>query len=294
MWVVFSLSAAFFFALVHVLDEHCVDDVFEKPWFGVITSSMASIIVFQLIPFVAPFVDMTLPTLRVGILAFAAGVLIQTSQALYFKALSYSEAGTVAAYLNMIPAILPIAAFFLLGMEINANEIVGIIILIFSSTIICLLDNNFSVRWKTFSLIFFVCLLQVVAYLIEEIIFESAAFFPVFLVITSGIIVTGLLPLLLKSVRKDLQKNSHKLFKLAKFFVVIEIVNLLALFSAQSGISLGKAPLVAAVETTVPAFTFILSTLLIWVLNKKIVIDKLYFKIPVIAVMVIGVFIITN
>jgi uncharacterized membrane protein len=293
MWVVFSLSAAFFFALVHVLDEYCVDDVFEKPWFGVITSSMASIIVFQLIPFVAPFVDMTLPTLHVSILAFAAGVFIQTSQALYFKALSYSEAGTVAAYLNMIPAILPFAAFFALGIKISANEIVGMIILIFSSTIICLLDNNLSVRWKSFGLIFFVCLLQVFAYLIEEIIFETAAFFPVFLIITSGIIFTGLLPLFFKGVRRDLSKNSHKLLKLAKFFVVIEIVNLLALFSVQSGINLGIAPLVAAVETTVPAFTFILSVLLMWLLNKKIVIDKMHFKIPVIALMAFGVLIMT-
>lgn len=293
MWIAFSLSAAFFFALVHVLDEFCVGEVFEKPWFGVITSSIASIIVFQLIPFVAPFTDMTLPSWPIILMAIAAGVLIQLSQAIYFKALSFTEAGTVAAYLNMIPAILPIVTFFILGVTITLREASGIAILIGASVMICFLDSNLTTRWKSFFHIFLVCILQVAAYALEEYLFERTNFIWGFIFITTGIIATGLLPLLFKKVRIDLHRNARKLSGLAKFFIAIEIVNLLALFSAQRGIDLGKAPLVAAVETTVPALTFIISLVFIWALGRKHKHEKLHFKLPLIGVMVVGVLLIT-
>ncbi len=293
MWVVFSLSAAFFFALVHVLDEYCVDDVFEKPWFGVITSSIASIIVFQLIPFVAPFADMTMPTISIVFMAIFAGVLIQTSQALYFKALSFSEAGIVAAYWNLIPALLPIVSYFALGTIFSGKEILGIIILVSSSVALCLLDVNFETRWKSFFLMAAASSLQVAAYIFEDIIFSKSAFFPAFFLITFGLIITGMVPLFFKKIRYSIHKNAKKLTPLIKFFVVIEICNLIALFFAQKGIANGDAALVAAIETTMPAHAFLLSVLLIFafpLISNKDVLHKLPQKLIIVGVMILGVY----
>lgn len=296
MWIAFSLSAAFFFALVHVLDEYCVGEVFEKPWFGVITSSIASIIVFQLIPFVSPFVDMTMPSWHILILAFMAGVLIQTSQALYFKALSYSEAGIVSAYWNMIPALLPFASFFILGTLFTGVEALGIAILISTSVALCLFDSNFEARWKSFFLMISASFLQVFAYISEEVIFENSAFFPAFFAITFGLIVTGMVPLFFRKIRTSLHKNSNRLLPLIKFFVLIEIFNLIALFFAQKGISEGDAALVAAVETTMPAHTFMISVLMIFALPaiaNRGVLHKLPQKIIAVSFMIIGVYLVS-
>ena len=107
MWLVFALMAPFFFAVVHVLDSYCVSDIFEKPWVGGLTSSLATVVVILMaMPFVLPFIEWSLPPSKIILLALLAGGLIQASQFLYFQALSYSEAGIVAAYWNMIPAIL--------------------------------------------------------------------------------------------------------------------------------------------------------------------------------------------
>lgn len=296
MWIAFALSAAFFFAVVHVLDEYCVDDVFEKPWFGVITSSIASIIVFQLIPFVAPFADMTLPKWNIVALSISAGILIQISQALYFKSLSYSEAGIVAAYWNLVPAILPIASFIAFGTIFSGKEVFGILILISTSIALCLFDANFEARWKSFFLMTLASLLQVIAYLSEDYIFDNSAFFPAFFLITFGLIITGIIPLLFKKIRLSIHKNSQKLIPLLKFFILIEVCNLIALFFAQKGIAIGDAALVAAIETTMPAHAFLLSALLVFALPKianKDVLKNFAQKIAIVCVMVFGVYLVS-
>lgn len=296
MWITFSLSAAFFFALVHVLDEYCVGEVFEKPWFGVVTSSFTSIIVFQLFPFVAPFQDMALPTWPIIFLAVCAGLLIQVSQALYFKALSYSEAGIVAAYWNFVPAILPFISFIVLGTFFSYREIFGILILITASVALCLIDTNFEARWKSFLLMLAASVMQVFAYLIEEIVFDHSAFFPAFFLITLGLVLTGLIPLFFKKIRQAIHRNSKKLFPLVKFFVLIEFFNLIALFFAQKGIDEGNATLVAALETTMPAHAFGLSLLIILffpLVSKKRVLENLSQKLIIVAMMVFGVYIIS-
>lgn len=296
MWVLFSLGAAFSFALVHVLDSHCVDEIFEKPWIGVVTSSIASIVVFQLIPFVGPFVSWDFPEMSIILEAFLSGVLIQTSQAFYFQSLAYSEAGIVAAYWNIIPALLPIATFFIYGKVLGIAEYSGIIILIIASIAMCLLDSNFEARWKSLFLMIFASLMQVVAYMLEDIVFDHSPFFLGFLIITIGLIFAGLAPLCLLNVRKIIIKSSKKLTSLLKLFILIEIVNLAALFLAQRAISIGEPSLVAAVENTMPAHVFML-TLLLWYTARKYsdksVWHMLPYKISLVIVMIFGVWLLS-
>jgi drug/metabolite transporter (DMT)-like permease len=296
MWVAYSLLAAFFFALVHVLDEYCVGEIFEKPWFGVITSSIASIVVFQLIPFVAPFVDMSMPATNITIMAISAGILIQASQALYFKALSFSEAGIVAAYWNFVPAFLPVVSHLAFGTVFSGHELLGIIILVSTSVALCILDVNFETRWKSFFLMIAAASLQVIAYIFEDVIFSKSAFFPAFFLISFGLIITGMIPLAFKKVRHTLRRNTKRLIPLIKFFLIIEIFNLIALFFAQKGIKTGDAPLVAAIETTMPAHAFLLSAVLVFVLpslSNRDVLYKLPQKIIAIGFMILGVYFIS-
>lgn len=296
MWVVFAIAAAFSFALVHVLDSYCVGEVFEKPWTGVVTSSIASIVVFQLIPIVGPFVDLQLPHYSIVLLAFSSGVLIQVSQAFYFQSLAYSDAGIVASYWNVIPAILPLAGFFLFNRILTIFQILGITLLIFSSILMCIADSNMQARWRSLGLMFFAAILQVASYLIQDFVFEKSHFFIAFLIITSGLIFTGLVPLFFKKIRLQLKKQSNLLVSLLKFFVLIEVVNLFALFFAQNAIARGDPSLVAAVETTMPAHAFLLSGSLYFI-NKKYfdgrVVKNFYYKISLVALMVFGVWMVS-
>lgn len=262
MWLFYSLLAPLFFAIVHVMDSYCVEDVFEKPWMGMVTSAIASLIVFAPLPYIAPFIDWQMPTVPVLIAALAAGALIQLSQALYFQALSYSEAGIVAAYWNMVPMLVPILSLIFLHERLSALHYIAISILIFCSVAFCLIDTSIKTRWLSFALMAASAVMQAFMFLLQEVVYSNMSYYQGFIVITTGLIITGLIPLVFKRVRIIFISNKLTLIKSGKLFVYIEIANLLALAFSQRAVDLGIPSLVAAVESTIPAYTFILSLLL--------------------------------
>jgi drug/metabolite transporter (DMT)-like permease len=268
MWLVFALTSPLCWAVVHVLDAHCVERVFDRPWMGVITSALASVVAFLLIPFVAPFVPWQVPSWEIALLALLAGGLIQFSQGFYFQALAYSEAGIVAAYWNMIPTFLPVASFAILGSVLAQWHYVGIGLLVVASVAFCLLDSNFEARWRSLFLMVIASCLQVAALLIEKHVFEHSPFFVGFLIITAGIVLSGSLPLVLPSVRTAFKNNMATLRPAFAMIVAIEVINLAALFLSQRAISLGVPSLVAAVESTIPAYTFLFSFVFVLITKR--------------------------
>src|SRR5687768_7864430 len=115
MWLFFALLTPLFWSVVHVMDSHCVDEVFEKPWMGMITSALTSTVIILFVPFIFPyFSDSALsPPIYYILLAILAGMFIQISQFFYFQSLAFSEAGIVAAYWNLTPALLPVISFLI-------------------------------------------------------------------------------------------------------------------------------------------------------------------------------------
>lgn len=262
MWLYFSLFAPLFFATVHVLDAYCVEDVFEKPWMGMITSALASIVALLPLPYLMPLLGWQMPSLEIVLLSLFTGMLIQLSQAFYFQALSYSEAGIVAAYWNMVPALVPILSLVFLAERLTLVQYSAIYVLITASVLFCLIDTNLEARWKSFGLMAASALMQAVMFLLQDVIFESIPYYLGFTLITIGLIITGCLPLLKKSVRSIFSANRNILVQSTKFFVIIEIVNLFALAFSQKAVDLGIPSFVAAVESTIPAYTFILLLIL--------------------------------
>lgn len=262
MWLFFSLLAPLFFAIVHVMDSYCVEDVFEKPWMGMVTSALASTIALLPLPYIMPFLDWQMPSLEIILLALLTGALIQFSQAFYFQALSYSEAGIVASYWNMVPALVPVLSFVFLRERLSLPEYIAIYVLITASVLFCLIDSSLETRWKSFGLMCISALMQAAMFLLQDFIFANTDYYLGFTLITIGLIFAGVLPLVRKSVREVFYKNRSTLVLTAKLFVAIEIVNLLALAFSQKAVDLGIPSFVAAVESTIPAYTFMLMLLL--------------------------------
>ena len=295
MWLFFALLTPVFWSFVHVLDSHCVERVFEKPWMGVITSALASTVVFILIPFILPEILNNPPQLIYILAALFAGFLIQVSQLLYFKSLEHSEAGIVAAYWNFTPALLPFAGFFLAHDLLPINKYIGIGVLVTASVLMCTLDTNFDKRWLTFFWMLIASICQVFALLLEDAVYNNVSYLLGFFMTTSGIVITGILPFVSKHVRGVFSRNMHRLKPAMHIFFGIEIINLCALATSQRAISLGNPSLVAAVETTVPGYTFLLSIVLLrfWPsLGDNEAYNKLFQKLLLVALMVIGVWLV--
>jgi drug/metabolite transporter (DMT)-like permease len=264
---------------------------------GVIASSVSSLATFLLVPFATSFLTWEVSGWHIVGLAVLAGVLIQLSQVFYFQALEYSEAGIVAAYWNMTPILLPIASYLLFGQSLGFCHYLGMLGLVACSGCFCLLDQSLEGGWRSLFYMSVACCIQVGVILLEEYIFKHAPFFLAFLLVTGGIVISGFCPLLLSPVRKSF-KNTLSSGKTAVAVIIgIEIINLSAIFCSQQAINQGISSLVAAVETTVPAYTFLLSILLLLLMPQYAdprVKCRLQLKLLLVSLMTIGVGILSN
>jgi drug/metabolite transporter (DMT)-like permease len=190
MWIQYALFSSFLWAIVHILDEHCVDKIFSKPWLGVITSSGISAGIFLLIPILN--MPIVIPPGDILAICLATGAIIQLSQFFYFRALDCSDSGTVSAYWNLTPIFLLGVSYWLFGDLITQTTYLGMALLIIASIGLCAIDK-FSNRWDTLYLMSIASALQAIVVTIEKYIFDRTDFFGAFLSITAGIILSGFL-----------------------------------------------------------------------------------------------------
>jgi uncharacterized membrane protein len=259
MWIQYALFSSFLWAIVHVLDEHCVDKIFSKPWLGVITSSGISAGIFLLVPILK--IPIVMPQWDLLTICLITGAIIQLSQFFYFRALDFSDSGTVAAYWNLTPIFLLAISYWLFGYSIAANNYLGIALLLIASVGLCSIDK-FSNRWDTLYLMSIAAGLQTIVVTIEKYIFDRTDFFGAFLTITGGIILSGLACLVLKKVRLTLAEDLPKIQQALPIFIAIELINLTALYTGQIAVKLGVPVLVSAIEASTPAYAFGLSLLI--------------------------------
>lgn len=296
MWLTFALLSPLCWAFVHVSDSYSLDEILEKPWMGIFTGALATLPLFIPLPFLiqSGYVQISIDTLIFGIFI---GFLLQISQCLYFKALSHSDAGTVSAYWNLVPALIPIASVFLLGHTFSLLECFGIIMLISASVVMCLLDANFDKKWITFGLMAIASLIQVTAILSEDHFYTTRSFLEGFYCVLIGIVLTGIAPLLTPAGKRRIFSNFSKIRKGLYIFFSIEVVNIFALFFSQRAIDLGRPSLVTAVESTVPAYVFILTYFFSKINHKYFdleILSKWQLKMGLIIAMLFGVFIVSR
>jgi drug/metabolite transporter (DMT)-like permease len=176
-------------------------------------------------------------------------------QFFYFKALAISESGIVAAYWNLLPFLLLVIGYLLLGEQLSKAKYVGSACLILASVLFCLVDTNLQYRWYSLWFMFLGSCFQAAYFLLLDRAFQCISVYPAFLIATMSMILLGLAPLLFSGRRKLFSNNWPRIWKAARFLLAIEVANLLAVATSQYAIKYGQASLVASVEATIPAYT---------------------------------------
>jgi drug/metabolite transporter (DMT)-like permease len=290
MWLLLALSSSLVWAIVHILDEHCVDRIFSKPWLGVITSSMISAGIFLLVPFLGQ--KIIIPSWDLLAVCLLTGAIIQGSQYYYFLALENSDCGTVSAYWNLTPTFLPVISYWLFGYVITGNNYVGIGMLVLGSVGLCLVDKVPD-KWNTLYLMTIAASLQTVVVLLEKYIFDRTDFFGAFLSITAGTVGVGLFSLKSQEVRTTFRDNLSSIRQAWRVLVAIELLNWIALYLGQSAVKDGIPSLVSAIEASIPAFAFGLSMGMAFLNRQFEVYQKgLGLKLSMIGLMMVGVWLI--
>ena len=293
MWIQYALFSSFLWAIIHILDEYCVDNIFSKPWLGVVTSSGISAGIFLVLPFLN--IPVVIPPWDLLLLCLVTGAtIVQLSQFFYFLALDCSDSGTVAAYCNLTPIFLIVISYWLFGYLISGSNYLGIVLLIVASIGLCSIDK-FSNRWDTLYLMSIAAGLQTIVVLIEKYIFDRTDFVGAFLSIAAGIIISGLSSLAIEEVRSTLLEDLPKIRQALPIFITIELINLVALYTGQIAVKLGVPVLVSAIEASTPAYAFGLSLLITTLQRRGVQPDlaensqKLPMKLGLVGLTIVGV-----
>jgi drug/metabolite transporter (DMT)-like permease len=293
MWLYYALLGPPFWAVLNILDSHCVGNVFDRPWIGVIIGSLATAIMLLAFPFVLPYVAWELPEWHIIALAFLVGGLIQLQQAFFFQALEQTESGIVAAYENITPTLLPFASYFLLGDVLQPWHYVSIFVLVIASLCFAMIDVSRNGRWDSLFLMLIASSIQVAVILIEKYVFQHSAFVISFMFILIGVVLSGVLPLLLASnVRKTFCSNIPKLKPYIPLFIGLEFANVFALYLSQKAVDLGSPTLSSAMEATVPAYSFLFTIVLLFFKHRYGNEDARYrlrTKLVLVGIMAVGV-----
>ena len=291
MWIQYALFSSFLWAIVHILDEYCVDNIFSKPWLGVVTISGISAGIFLVLPFLN--IPVVIPPWGLLLLCLVTGAIV-LSQFFYFLALDCSDSGTVAAYWNLTPIFLIVISYWLFGYLISGSNYLGIVLLIVASIGLCSIDK-FSNRWDTLYLMSIAAGLQTIVVLIEKYIFDRTDFVGSFLSIAAGIIISGLSSLAIEEVRSTLLEDLPKIRQALPIFITIELINLVALYTGQIAVKLGVPVLVSAIEASTPAYAFGLSLLITTLQRRGVQPDlaensqKLPMKLGLVGLTIVGV-----
>jgi drug/metabolite transporter (DMT)-like permease len=290
MWLVLALSSSLVWAIVHILDEHCVDKIYSKPWIGVLTSSAISAGIFLLVPFSGQ--KIIIPSWEILAVCLLTGAVIQGSQYYYFLALDCSDCGTVSAYWNLTPTFLPVISYWLFGYVITGNNYVGIGLLILGSVGLCV-NDRLPNKWDALYLMTIAASLQTIVVLLEKYIFDHTDFFGAFLAITVGTVAAGLSGFKSAAVRATFRANLPSIRQAWRVLVAIELLNWVALYLGQSAVKDGIPSLVSAIEASIPAFAFGLSMGIAF-LNRQFEVYRkgLGLKLAMIGLMMVGVWLI--
>jgi drug/metabolite transporter (DMT)-like permease len=262
IWLAFALASPAFWAIVHVLDAYCVDRIFDKPWMGLITSGLCTLAILPALWMILLLQGIEPTSTIVIFQCLACGLLFVASQRLYFQALSITESGIVAAYWNFIPLLLPVASYFLWGEWLTWRQAAGSAVLVTGSVAFCLLDGNMQSRWSAFGMMFLGALLQVAYFLIQKDLLKSCPAFQGFVLISSFIALIATLPLVAAPIRRSLVSNWKTIRPVTGLLLAIEAANLTAIATSHYAVNHGIPSLVAAVESTIPGYTFVFSFLL--------------------------------
>ncbi|MFM8172995.1 MAG: EamA family transporter [Pirellulaceae bacterium] len=296
IWLAFALASPAFWAIVHVLDAYCVDRIFERPWMGLITSGLCTVAILPALwLFLAVAGIEPMPWKNIC-QCLACGILFVASQRLYFQALSITESGIVAAYWNFIPLLLPVASYLFWGEWLTWQQAGGSAILVAGSVAFCLLDGNLQSRWSAFGLMLSGGLLQVAYFLIQNELLRECPAFQAFVVISTSIGLVALTPLIARPVRSAFASNWPRIRAAFGLLIVIEAANLIAVATSHYAVNHGIPSLVAAVESTIPGYTFVFSFILYATtgkLGEREAREHLFLKLSLVLLLAFGVWLVS-
>jgi drug/metabolite transporter (DMT)-like permease len=290
-WFVLALIAPLLWAVVALIDDHLLRNVYRSATFATVISGVFGFLPAVYIALFHPPAALSSPLIAA---ALAAGLLTVLYYFFYFRTLDSDEPSIAVALNNMAPALVAVLAFFFLAERLSALQYLGVMILICSSFALAVQDVK---KFKFASSIWFAmcgALAYSLASIFAKYAYEQASFTDVYFWISIGFGLAGLNAFAF--LKKEERTQARQLLKKGKIMAILigaEFLNIAAELVQGAAINGGPVTVVRALEGLQPLYMLAIAIILAGFFPnhfRERKDSRFYIKIIFMAFMVVGLF----
>lgn len=258
-WFLLALFAPALFALIVIIDDNLLRNVYRSAHFGAIISGF-----FALLPLTALFfIDISIPSFLIGFLGLSTGFLTIIYYYFYFRGLEVEAPSVVIALFSLAPALVPFLAYFFLKETLTLNQYIGFAIILSSSFALSTIDIKKFKFSPALILIGIAAIILAIISVIQKYIYNSVDFWTGYMLFSFGM---GLGAFYLSFFTKGGQKFFKEFKGIYKkwvlVFLLVELIGISAEFTMNLAISLGPVSLIKVIEGVQPVYILIFAIIL--------------------------------
>ncbi len=260
-WFYLALIAPLLFAVVSLIDDNLLRFVYKGPYLATAISG-----IFGALPLLSLFfVDTTPIQTPLAVTMLVAGFLTTLFYFFYFKSLQHESPSVVIAMLSLVPATLPILAYFILDERLTGIQIAGFVLVLIASLSLAVSGiRKFKISKALLPVLVAVVIADIIS-LLTKYVYSNADFYTAFMYLSAGIGIGGIyFPLIMyfDKTQHDLSILKRKLYKVIPLLIAVELLAIAAEFTSNLAVSRGPVSLVRAVEGIQPAFMLVIAVAL--------------------------------
>src|SRR5688572_16604665 len=259
-WFLLALLAPLIYAVVNLVDDNLLRHIYKGPRLAAAVSGL-----FGALPLVSLlWVEWSPIPNSYAAMMLLAGILTAFYYYHYFRALGLESPSVVVAMFSLVPATLPILAFFFVGERLSGMQFFGFFLILLASFALALTDVRKFKFWKALVPVLWVVLFSDIVVILTKYVYERAEFYPAFMFFAAGLGLAGVyfaLRVFFERSKHDLSLFKRKLVKLVPILIAVELLGVAAEFTTNLAISRGPVSLVNVLEGLQPIFVLLIAVL---------------------------------
>ena len=291
-WIVITIIAHFFNAIVSVTDKHIVSNTALKPVAYTFYSG-----VFQvLFLFLIPFIGFTVPQSRLLLIGVGTGALFILTLLIFYRALKISEASRVVPVIGAtIPIFTVVLSYIILGEILTAVQLLAFVFFVIGGFLLSLKQTRgaFSL-FPGFKLTILAGFLFALYYTLIKLLYLDVEFFDGFILLQIGGFIGSLFLLISKSNREKIFSTPEKIKKgTAYLFIPNKILAAVVAILIFYAISMEDSKI--SIINSLQAFQYVFVLFFAIILSRKIPslfheqLNKKLLKRKIISIIIIGI-----
>ena len=256
LWLIFALLSPLGYALVNVIEKFLLEKKIKNFYSYAVFTGFLYVVPISIIWYFVGFPDIDQ---KIASIALFVGLCCGMLHFLYYYALTKYEVSRIMGLFYIYPVFVALFSFLFIGERLSLVHYTAIAIAVFSTVFLGI--EKHKEKWRISHLFWIMMLASILPAVIDvsdKYLLGSYTYWEVYLLVMIPTSIVNILPILSRTVRRDLYQPVHFIFPM----LVIEITAFGAGYSFLRAASIAPISLVSTYGTLQPVFVFVLILML--------------------------------